>query len=66
VGHEGSLWVEWPYDPPQWTIERRDYPLARPLVARDGWIHLGDEPGLGCALDEDMLARTASAQATFQ
>ena len=47
VGHEGSLWVEWPYDPPEWSIERRDYPIVRHLRAEGGWFTLGDEPGLG-------------------
>ena len=66
VGHEGSLWVEWPYDPPEWGLERRDYPLMAPLRAVDGWVELGGEPGLGVRLDEDTLARTASERATFQ
>lgn len=66
VGHAGSLWVEWPYDPPEWSIERRDYPLARHLQADGGWIELSDEPGLGITLDDDALARTASSVATFQ
>ncbi|MEK7425919.1 MAG: mandelate racemase/muconate lactonizing enzyme family protein [Actinomycetota bacterium] len=66
VGHEGSLWVEWPYDPPEWTIERRDYPLATHLGAAGGWIELGDAPGLGIVLDEALLARTASSTATFR
>jgi L-alanine-DL-glutamate epimerase-like enolase superfamily enzyme len=66
VGHVGSQWVEWPLDPPEWTIERRDYPLARPLVAEGGWATLSEEPGLGITLDEQMLAATASRQATFR
>jgi L-alanine-DL-glutamate epimerase-like enolase superfamily enzyme len=66
VGHEGSLWVEWPFDPPEWTLERRDYPLAAPLQCEGGWIELADEAGLGIHLDEDVLARTASRAATFQ
>ncbi len=66
AGHAGSQWVEWPYDPPEWTIERRDYPLARHLEAQGGWLSLADEPGLGAVLDETMLARTASNRATFQ
>jgi L-alanine-DL-glutamate epimerase-like enolase superfamily enzyme len=65
VGHDGSLWVEWPFDPPEWTLERRDFPLLQPLRCEGGWITLSDEPGLGIALDEDVLARTASAAATF-
>ena len=66
VGHDGSQWVEWPYDPPEWSLERRDYPLVEPLRAVDGWVTLSDDPGLGCRLDEDVLARTASERATFQ
>jgi L-alanine-DL-glutamate epimerase-like enolase superfamily enzyme len=65
VGHDGSQWVEWPFDPPEWSLERRDFPLRAPLVAEGGWITLGDEPGLGVELDEDALAGTAAAQATF-
>ncbi|MBI5090536.1 MAG: mandelate racemase/muconate lactonizing enzyme family protein [Actinobacteria bacterium] len=66
VGHDGSLWVEWPFDPPEWTLERRDYPLARALHADGGWVELSDEPGLGISLDEDVLTRTSSSVATFQ
>jgi L-alanine-DL-glutamate epimerase-like enolase superfamily enzyme len=66
VGHEGSLWVEWPYDPPEWSIARRDYPILRHLRAEGGWITLGDEPGLGFELDERLLAGTLSPRATFQ
>jgi L-alanine-DL-glutamate epimerase-like enolase superfamily enzyme len=65
AGVDGSRWVEWPFDPPEWTLERRDYPLVGPLLAEDGWVDLGDEPGLGVHLDESMLARTASRKATF-
>lgn len=66
VGFEGSQWVEWPYDPPEWSIDRRDYPLAQHLSAEAGWFTLSDAPGLGLALAEDVLTATASAQATFQ
>ena len=66
VGHDGSQWVEWPFDPPEWSLERRDYPLRTPITADGGWVTLGDEPGLGVELDEEALARTAAAQATFQ
>ncbi len=65
AGVDGSRWVEWPFDPPEWTLERRDYPLMTPLVADEGWVELSEEPGLGIHLDEERLARTASRQATF-
>ena len=43
-------WLEWPYDPPEWSLARRDWMLAEPLAARDGWLELGDAPGLGITL----------------
>jgi len=66
VGRHGSQWVEWPLDPPEWNPERRDYPLAEPLHAVDGWCTLGEAPGLGIELNEPLLARTLSTKATFQ
>ena len=60
-----STWVEWPLDPPEWTPERRDYPLRAPLVSRGGTVELTDRPGLGVELDEGVLAATHSDSATF-
>lgn len=51
-------WLEWPYDPPDWSPERRDYAMVMPLQARDGWLELTEAPGLGLELDEDRLAAT--------
>lgn len=51
-------WLEFPYDPPEWTPARRDYMLKTPLEATDGWIVLPDAPGLGIELDEERLAET--------
>lgn len=53
-----AAFLEFPYDPPEWSIERRDYLLAEKAVARDGALHLGEAPGLGITLDEDLLAAT--------
>jgi L-alanine-DL-glutamate epimerase-like enolase superfamily enzyme len=54
--------LEYPYDPPEWDLDRRDYMLAEPLrVDADGWIRLPDTPGMGYTLDEAMLARTRRA-----
>jgi L-alanine-DL-glutamate epimerase-like enolase superfamily enzyme len=51
--------LEFPWDPPEWTSERRDFMLARPVEPDDsGTLVLSDAPGLGIALDEDRLART--------
>jgi L-alanine-DL-glutamate epimerase-like enolase superfamily enzyme len=65
AGVAGSQWLEFPFDPPEWSLDRRDYPLVAPVDADAGWITLGEQPGLGIALDEEMLARTVSAAATF-
>lgn len=65
AGPDGAPMAEWPFDPPEWTLERRDYPLRGPLVADGGWTDLGDGPGLGLPLDEEVLARTATGRATF-
>jgi len=55
----GSKYLEYPYDPPQWTIQTRDYALAQPVQADgEGWIDLGTAPGLGIELDEKVLERT--------
>ena len=50
--------LEFPYDPPQWSLERRDFPMAAPFSAQDGWLTLSDAPGMGYQVDEDQLART--------
>ena len=63
---DAAGWVEWPFDPPEWSPDRRDYPLADPLRHEAGWYTLSDEPGLGIRLDEAALSRTVSTKATFQ
>ena len=48
AGAADAPFVEFPYDPPEWTTARRDYMLREPIeVDGDGWIALGDRPGLG-------------------
>jgi L-alanine-DL-glutamate epimerase-like enolase superfamily enzyme len=55
----GSPYLEFPFDPPGWTVERRDFPLRTPIVTDgDGWIALSEAPGLGLELDEDQLEKT--------
>lgn len=66
AGTVGAPFIEFPFDPPEWTTARRDYMLTNTIEADgEGWIHLSDEPGLGISLNEDVLRKTASAQATF-
>lgn len=55
-------WLEFPYDPDGWPIERRDFLLSEPIRPDKGWLSLPETPGLGIELDEDRLAATARTQ----
>jgi D-galactarolactone cycloisomerase len=46
----GGPYVEYPYDPPHWTPERRDFVLSGPIHVRDGYVTLPSRPGLGFEL----------------
>ena len=51
--------LEYPFDPPEWDVDRRDYMMAEPLrVDAAGNIVLTDKPGMGYDLATDVLART--------
>ena len=61
AGVGGGPFVEFPYDPPGWTPERRDFMLAEPLRPdRDGVLRVPSQPGLGAALDEVAIRRFAA------
>lgn len=48
--------IEYPFDPPSWTPERRDYVLPQPtLPDAEGFITLSDAPGLGVTIDWEAL-----------
>jgi D-galactarolactone cycloisomerase len=48
--------VEYPYDPPGWTPERRDFILPTPILPdNSATICLPDAPGLGVTIDWDAL-----------
>jgi L-alanine-DL-glutamate epimerase-like enolase superfamily enzyme len=46
----GGPYLEYPYDPPGWTPERRDFMLAEPVRVVDGHLVVPDRPGLGFEL----------------
>jgi L-alanine-DL-glutamate epimerase-like enolase superfamily enzyme len=51
VAAGGGPYIEFPYDPPTWTPERRDFMLAEPVrVDADGCLAVPDGPGLGIEL----------------
>jgi L-alanine-DL-glutamate epimerase-like enolase superfamily enzyme len=55
-------YFEFPYDPPNWTVEARDFLLKEPFrIDEDGYIRLPDKPGLGIELDEEKLAKYEAA-----
>jgi L-alanine-DL-glutamate epimerase-like enolase superfamily enzyme len=60
AGVGGGPYLEYPYDPPTWTEERRDFMLTEPIsISPDGMLAVPSAPGLGFDVDEDRLARLA-------
>jgi len=58
AGVGGGPFFEFPYDPPGWTTDRRDFMLAKPLdIDADGCLTVPQTPGLGVELDEDAVRR---------
>jgi L-alanine-DL-glutamate epimerase-like enolase superfamily enzyme len=56
AGVGGGPYLEYPYDPPGWTPERRDFMLAEPVrVDAEGFLAVPDRPGLGFELADDIL-----------
>ena len=56
AGVGGGPYLEFPYDPPGWTPERRDFMLAEPLeIDNDGCLRIPDSPGLGAVLNPDRI-----------
>ena len=60
AGVGGGPFIEFPYDPPGWTPQRRDFFLAQPLdVGADGCLAVPRQPGLGSDIDEAAVTRWA-------
>jgi L-alanine-DL-glutamate epimerase-like enolase superfamily enzyme len=60
AGVGGGPYLEFPYDPPGWTEERRDFFLAEPLrIDADGYLTVPAAPGLGAQIDHAAVARYA-------
>jgi L-alanine-DL-glutamate epimerase-like enolase superfamily enzyme len=52
-------YLEFPYDPPEWILDRRDFMMAEQLrVDSGGMIVLSDRPGMGYDIDFNALAKT--------
>ncbi len=51
--------IEFPFDPPEWSLDRRDFFLEMPVdVDANGDLVLSEMPGLGVSLDEEQLKAT--------
>jgi L-alanine-DL-glutamate epimerase-like enolase superfamily enzyme len=62
AGVGGGPFIEFPFDPPGWTVERRDFFLAeRVHIEHDGCLAVPARPGLGAVLDEEKLSHYALA-----
>jgi L-alanine-DL-glutamate epimerase-like enolase superfamily enzyme len=62
AGLADTPFLEFPFDPPEWSLQRRDFLMSEPLGADGaGWITLSDSPGMGYALDEARLLATRVA-----
>ncbi|RRO14225.1 mandelate racemase/muconate lactonizing enzyme family protein [Saccharopolyspora rhizosphaerae] len=58
AGVGGGPFFEYPYDPPGWTPERRDFMLTEPVrVTASGELEVPQRPGLGVELDEEAVQR---------
>ena len=56
AGVSSAPFIEFPFDPPAWTPERRDYVLPSPIQpSAPGMLTLADAPGLGVGLDWNAL-----------
>ncbi len=61
AGVGGGPYLEFPYDPPGWTAERRDFMLTEPIrPGPDGVLRVPSGPGIGITLDETALRRFAA------
>ncbi|GHE89565.1 isomerase [Amycolatopsis deserti] len=58
AGVGGGPYFEFPFDPPGWTPERRDFMLTAPvMINAAGELEVPQAPGLGVELDEDAVRR---------
>ena len=56
-GFAGTKPLEYPINPPSWTIEKRDGILKKPFTHDKGTLTPTRAPGLGFEIDPDKLAR---------
>ncbi|MGH6923954.1 MAG: mandelate racemase/muconate lactonizing enzyme family protein [Propylenella sp.] len=58
-GLTNAPFLEFPFDPPEWSLERRDFMMTETRdVDAEGMIVLSEKPGFGVELDEERLKAT--------
>ena len=55
TGVGGGPYFEFPFDPPGWTIERRDFFMKPIMIDSEGYVSVPDAPGLGAEIDFDAV-----------
>jgi L-alanine-DL-glutamate epimerase-like enolase superfamily enzyme len=55
AGVGGGPYFEFPFDPPGWTIERRDFFLEHIDIDKNGDVLVPNRPGLGVQLNQDAI-----------
>ena len=56
AGVGGAPFIEFPFDPPTWTTDRRDFLLSKTIeVDNSGNLWVPDAPGMGCEPSEKLL-----------
>jgi len=56
-GFADSMHLEYPINPPSWTLENRDALLTRPFQHNKGVLSMPQKPGLGFEIDERALRK---------
>lgn len=57
AGVDAGPYLEFPYDPPGWTPERRDFFMEPLDIDGDGSLRVPDLPGLGAVIDYDAVKK---------
>ena len=57
AGVDAGPYLEFPYDPPGWTPERRDFFMEPLDIDADGALWVPDLPGLGAVIDYDAVKK---------
>ncbi|MFN7019610.1 MAG: hypothetical protein ACK4RG_10140 [Fimbriimonadales bacterium] len=51
-------WAEFPYEPPGWSLQARDFFLTEPIAPdSEGYLPVPNKPGLGVDIDEESIQR---------